>query len=48
MTDEQTGDLKVGDTYINKQPGDEYHRELGELLGYSDEEIQNFIGKIRN
>ena len=48
MTDEQLGNLKVGDTYINKPPSDEYHRELGELLGYSDEEIKEFIEKIHS
>ena len=46
MTNEQLGNLKVGDTYINKPPSDEYHRELGELLGYSAEEIKEFIDTI--
>ena len=32
MTNEQSGNLKVGDTYINEPPSDEYHRELGRLL----------------
>lgn len=41
--DEQTSGLKVGDVYIHKPPRDEYHRELGKLLGYSEKEIEEFI-----
>lgn len=48
MATEQQHNLKIGDIYINRPPSDEYHRELGELLGYSDEEIEEFIKKLRD
>lgn len=47
MTNEQQGNLQIGDVYINKPPSDEYHRETGKLLGYSDEELEEFIARPR-
>lgn len=47
MTNAQTSNFRVGDTWIPNPPGIEYHRELGKLLGYSDEEIEEFILKLR-
>lgn len=43
MNNEQVGNLKVGDVYVGKPTSDDYHRELGRLLGYGKEEIDTFV-----
>jgi len=43
MCTAQCANVKVGDVYMPKPPGAEYHRELGQLLGYTTEEINKFI-----
>lgn len=40
------GNLKVSDIFIPKNPTLDYHRELGRLLGYTEEEIREFIDKL--
>lgn len=43
MMKERFGNYKVGDRYIPKRVSDAYHKELGQLLGYSNEEIEQFV-----
>ena len=39
--------LKPGDVVGSTKETESYHREFGELVGYSDEEIDEFIDRMR-
>ncbi len=38
-------ELNIGDAYVPALMDETYHREMGTLLGYSSEEIENFLTK---
>ena len=43
MNNQKCVHQQIGELYVDTPIGDAYHIELGKLLGYSDEEIDQFI-----
>ena len=47
MNDAQAKNLKIGDLWIPNPPSKEYHKEMGELLGYTQDETNDFNNSLK-